>query len=408
MRELQFVGVAEDGEHLLLKDTAGGEKFLLPIDERLRAASRGDRSRLGQIELALDSPVRPREIQARIRAGETPEEVAAAAGAPLDRVMRFAYPVLQERAQVAGEARRTRIRRSEFANRLGEQVDDRLSRQGVDLETTVWDASRREDSIWWVTLTWPAGKKQQRAQWTFDLPGHTLTPANDLAAELQAEQPKVRRPFTAAPFVPVANAPADETAEGEPEARPPAAPTRPAQAPRETPPAPPEAAGRVAPRLRPDPDESPAPPPGLPEATGLTAAPEARTAHPAATQTPAPDADAPDADVLDADVLDADDASEPSAAPARANEPAGGPAVRPVTELSDRRAREAAESGDVAGAPGAGHAAADAADGLASTPAPDSGGPGAAASSGGKSRGRGRKAKVPAWEDIVFGARGPK
>jgi len=112
MRELQFVGVAEDGEHLLLKDTAGGEKFLLPIDERLRAASRGDRSRLGQIELALDSPVRPREIQARIRAGETPEEVAAAAGAPLDRVMRFAYPVLQERAQVAGEARRTRIRRS--------------------------------------------------------------------------------------------------------------------------------------------------------------------------------------------------------------------------------------------------------------------------------------------------------
>lgn len=202
MRQLQFVGVSDDGAHLLLQDAANvREQFLLPVDDRLRAASRGDRSRLGQIELELDSTLRPREIQARIRAGESPEEVAAAAGAPLQRVMRFAYPVLQEREQVTIEARRTRIRRSDSAQRLGAQVEDRLSRQGVDASATTWDAYRREDGTWWLTLSWRAGKREQRAQWAFDLPGRTLTPADDLAAELQAEQPK-KRSVAAVPFVP--------------------------------------------------------------------------------------------------------------------------------------------------------------------------------------------------------------
>ncbi len=207
MRQLRFVGVAEDGTHLVLQtdptsDASNGvEQFLLPVDERLRVASRGDRSRLGQIEIELESTLRPKEIQARIRAGETPEEVAAAANVPVERVLRFAYPVLQEREQVTIEARRTRIRRSDTAQRLGAQVEDRLSRQGVDPSGTAWDAYRREDGTWWLTLSWRAGKREQRAQWAFDLPGRTLTPADDLAAELQAEQPR-KRSVAAVPFVP--------------------------------------------------------------------------------------------------------------------------------------------------------------------------------------------------------------
>lgn len=214
MRKLHFVGVSDDGAHLLLQDATNvREQFLLPIDERVRAASRGDRSRLGQIEIELESTLRPREIQARIRAGESPEEVAAAANAPLQRVMRFAYPVLQEREQVTVEARRTRIRRSDGALQLGEQVDDRLTRQGIDPETADWDAYRREDGTWWLSLSWMAGKTPRRAQWSFDLAGRTLTPADDLAAELQAEQPR-RRPIAAVPFVP------DDEPDEEPEEAP--------------------------------------------------------------------------------------------------------------------------------------------------------------------------------------------
>jgi hypothetical protein len=202
MRQLQFVGVSDDGAHLMLQDSGNArEQFLVPIDERLRAASRGDRSRLGQIELELEQTLRPREIQARIRAGESPEAVADGAGAPLERVMRFAYPVLQEREQVTIEARRTRIRRSIGSAQLGEQVDERLARQGIDPESADWDACRREDGSWWLTLIWMAGKTPLRAQWSFDLAGRTLTPADDQAAELQAEQPR-RRSIAAVPFVP--------------------------------------------------------------------------------------------------------------------------------------------------------------------------------------------------------------
>lgn len=255
MRQLRFVGVAEDGTHLVLQaDTTGDagtgvEQFLLPVDERLRVASRGDRSRLGQIEIELESTLRPKEIQARIRAGETPDEVAAAANVPVDRVLRFAYPVLQEREQVTIEARRTRIRRSDSAQRLGAQVEDRLSRQGVDASATTWDAYRREDGTWWLTLSWRAGKREQRAQWAFDLPGRTLTPADDLAAELQAEQPK-KRSVAAVPFVP--------EEEDEPPARP--APRR-ARASRRSEPAPRPVEAKPASPIsmvpNPEPDDSP-------------------------------------------------------------------------------------------------------------------------------------------------------
>lgn len=221
MRQLQFVGVSDDGAHLLLQDSGNArEQFLVPIDERLRAASRGDRSRLGQIELQMEQTLRPREIQARIRAGESPEAVADGAGAPLERVMRFAYPVLQEREQVTIEARRTRIRRSVGSSQLGEQVDERLARQGVDPEGADWDAYRREDGSWWLTLSWMSGKTPLRAQWSFDLAGRTLTPADDQAAELQAEQPR-RRQIAAVPFVPDNDDEEPEVAE-----EPPVAPVR--------------------------------------------------------------------------------------------------------------------------------------------------------------------------------------
>ncbi len=49
----------------------------------------------------MDSQLRPREIQARIRAGASVEQVAEQAGIPHAKVERFAYPVLLERARAA-------------------------------------------------------------------------------------------------------------------------------------------------------------------------------------------------------------------------------------------------------------------------------------------------------------------
>ena len=76
MAHLTLAGLSEDGKRLLLVSDKGVE-FTLDIDARLRAALRGEHARLGQLEITMDSALRPRDIQARIRAGETPEAVAA-------------------------------------------------------------------------------------------------------------------------------------------------------------------------------------------------------------------------------------------------------------------------------------------------------------------------------------------
>ena len=49
MRALRVLGLAEDGVNLVCEDGTSGELFTLPADERLRAATRGDLSRLGQL-----------------------------------------------------------------------------------------------------------------------------------------------------------------------------------------------------------------------------------------------------------------------------------------------------------------------------------------------------------------------
>ena len=79
MAQLTFTGRSRDGKRLLLVDPSGQEHTLV-IDARLRRALAGASESNGQLEIPMESTLRPRDIQARIRAGETPEAVAHAAG----------------------------------------------------------------------------------------------------------------------------------------------------------------------------------------------------------------------------------------------------------------------------------------------------------------------------------------
>src|SRR3954453_5142180 len=156
MRTLRLVALSDDGKSLILtaESTDGSdeiERFELPIDERVRAAARGD-ARLGAIE-DLGNTLPPRVIQARIRAGETPEQVAAASGTRVERIMRFAHPVLQERARLAEQAREARVRLSEglTSTTLERFMSGRLRLLGADLDGVRWDAHRPDDGGWVIT-----------------------------------------------------------------------------------------------------------------------------------------------------------------------------------------------------------------------------------------------------------------
>jgi hypothetical protein len=188
MRALRIVGLEDDGKTVVCEDPNRGERFSLPVDERLRAAARGDNTRLGQIATELESQMRPREIQSRIRAGESVEQVAAAAGLPEHRVERFAYPVLLERSRTAELAQRAHPVREDGPDvqTLGEVVAHAFGTRGQDYSIANWDSWRGEDGKWVVQLSWTAGRSENRAHWSFHPGAHggTVTPLDDHAHDL--------------------------------------------------------------------------------------------------------------------------------------------------------------------------------------------------------------------------------
>jgi len=192
MAHLTLAGLSDDGKRLLLVSDKGVE-FTLDIDARLRAALRGDTARLGHLEIKMDSTLRPRDIQARIRSGETPEAVAQAAQTTVDRIMAFAAPVLAERQHVAERAQRSSVRRkpgesSSAARTLGDSVAGHLRSLNVDPETVAWDASRREDGRWTLKGDFAAGKHQGSATFIYDPPGNYVTVEDEDARWLLGEQ----------------------------------------------------------------------------------------------------------------------------------------------------------------------------------------------------------------------------
>jgi Protein of unknown function (DUF3071) len=187
MHELRLVAVSEDGSYAILAVPGRGGRFSLPIDDRLRTVARGQFSRLAQYEIEVENPLRPKEIQDRIRAGETAEEIADAAGIPIERVRRFEGPVLAEREYRAQEAQKATVRSPGDPGpgpQLGDVVAERLTELGANRDDASWDSRKRADGNWQVRLTFSIGSRTQDAEWVFDPRRRHIAPGDDLAAQL--------------------------------------------------------------------------------------------------------------------------------------------------------------------------------------------------------------------------------
>jgi hypothetical protein len=217
MRPVRFVALSEDGQAFVLADEVG-RLLALPIDDRVSTALRLERTPgSGPAPVPTSetgaSSLSPRDIQARIRAGESADEVARVAGVPVDRVLRYAGPVLQERAMLAQHARRTKLRSSPKGASLAEVVDSRLGQHGIDSEKISWDAYRRDDGTWRVIARWPSGKATAQAVWELDKSRQHVTPHDDMAQYLCAERPAPGS-AEAAPAVPGRGDPRYEATRG--------------------------------------------------------------------------------------------------------------------------------------------------------------------------------------------------
>ena len=194
MRPVRFVALSEDGQALVLADEVG-RLLALPIDDRVTArAARRDRCARGS-PCAGRAPtpapsLSPRDIQARIRAGESAEDVARIAGVPVDRVLRYAGPVLQERAMLAQHARRTRLKTVGAPAR-------RSPRWSTAGSASTASTPRRSPGTRTGATTAPGGssppgrpaRPPRRRSGISTRPARSVTPHDDMAQYLCAERP---------------------------------------------------------------------------------------------------------------------------------------------------------------------------------------------------------------------------
>jgi Protein of unknown function (DUF3071) len=202
MQDLQLIGVHEDGEHLLLTG-ADGERFQMPIDDPLRAAIRRDRPHLGQLQIEVDGGLRPREVQALIRAGASSQDAATRAGWTVEKVHRYEGPILAEREHVASLAQRARLRSHTGVSSgsstptLSARVSERLKARDVEATDVSWDSWRTQGGPWTVVVTFAAGGRQRQASWSFDLADRTVSAVDDEARWLSEEVEEAKGPIPA-------------------------------------------------------------------------------------------------------------------------------------------------------------------------------------------------------------------
>jgi hypothetical protein len=206
---LRLVEVTDAGRALLLRDGEGRD-FTLEITPLLRAAlsaptqsapAHGGTPRRSETK-KMTSSLRPRDIQNRIRSGESPESVAELAGTTVEAIMPYVAPVVAEREHVAATAQRASLRRGPgeppttppLNRRLADAVEGHLRSIGADPESdVVWDAYRRETGRWVLTGTYDTPAGSGSARFLFDAPGNYALTDNDdarwLIGDVAAAEP---------------------------------------------------------------------------------------------------------------------------------------------------------------------------------------------------------------------------
>ncbi|OBI43093.1 septation protein SepH [Mycobacterium sp. E796] len=225
MRVLKVVGLDDDGKYIICEGDGPADRFKLAADDRLRAALRGESPPPEQpvLDIQVTNMLSPKEIQARIRAGASVEQVAAASGSDIVRVRRFAHPVLLERARATelATAAHPMLADGPAVLTLLETISTALVARGLEPDRLSWDAWRNEDSRWTVQLAWKAGRTDNIAHFCFTPGAHggTVTAIDDAASELI--DPNFERPLR--PLARVAHLEREE----EPKPAPPAPPEQP-------------------------------------------------------------------------------------------------------------------------------------------------------------------------------------
>lgn len=191
MTELRVLGKSGDGQRVELAD-AEGNNFSVRIDDSLRSAI--NEKRLVTVVEATPQ-VSIKEIQARLRAGESYAEVSRISGLSLEKIERYASPILQERAWIIELAEKASPKGT--SQSLSDLVVQRLAPRGVNMNQISWNTWRLDDGTWQLVLSYPSREGQSEATWIFNSNKRTLASRDDGARWINGEElPSKQAPRT--------------------------------------------------------------------------------------------------------------------------------------------------------------------------------------------------------------------
>jgi len=229
MAQLEFVRT--DGETAILRAPDGTE-YELPITPELRdavcpqqencvptgetteaVAAKDLHQSASARTTAADHPpellpvLRPRDIQTRLRAGDTIESLSLQSGISLAVLKKLEWPVVTEREHVIRQVREHEVSGLAGVAELGEIADSRLASRGVSREEAFWSARREGGAPWVVEVRFSVGERDRTARWTYEPRGKAVIALDDEARWLgQPDDPltlETSAPTPAKPRSPV-------------------------------------------------------------------------------------------------------------------------------------------------------------------------------------------------------------
>ena len=196
MNDLRLTGIHDDGEHLVL-ESSDGTQFSLPIDQNLRSSIAKARRIQPARGRSGNGSFGPRDIQARFRQGATVEEIAAESGWDAERVRRYEWPIIAERANIITVARRVVIspaatgRRSDpGAKSLDQHIAQVREKYGFSDAEADWNTFQQESGQWTLSVDFDLSDEAREAlprsvefpaRWSYNPANQSLYASNEAA-----------------------------------------------------------------------------------------------------------------------------------------------------------------------------------------------------------------------------------
>jgi hypothetical protein len=154
-----------------------------------------NQQRLNSVPDNQEPTISIKEIQRLLRTGQTSEQISREYGVSIEKIERFAGPILSERIYIIDQAQQIVVRKEIDRDpvTLIQTITLRLAPRGIDATSLSWDTWRLENGTWTVELHYPHTGGVGVAQWSFDPLLRSLTSMDENARWMMGDEPAPRQ-----------------------------------------------------------------------------------------------------------------------------------------------------------------------------------------------------------------------